>query len=234
MIFEQNKRLISFLVLLFSLIGALLLVAATPLTTKLGQAETEPPRIVIHQNLSSPGYISAIDNIADDPSGNSSQMSTRHYAVVDSQSACDENTFNNNQGTAYEKGDYIEITGEDGEIYCFRINVQTGGDTYNIYKPSSPIGSVKIDITRNSSQIEEESDFISAQVSGLKNPDIKYVFMVEELASACNYDSLTEAHKQPQSKTLLYNITGRLVDYKEGQENNSRTATLRYDCLLRS
>ena len=217
MIFQQKDRLISLLVLLS---GISLLSISAFFSAQLVQAESEPPLIIVHQNLDSPSYISAFDNIPDNTNSGSSQTVSRRYAVIDSQDTCSHDAFDDNQSMDYEKGSYIETAADTGKIYCFKIGVTAGGDTYDIYKASQPIGSINISFTQENRGTEAEPGlgFISAQLSGLEDPDIKYMFIDATLPLACNHDRLTEAHRQPQSETLLYNVTGRLVDYEADQK----------------
>ncbi len=217
MIFQQKDRLISLIVLLS---GISLLSASAFFSAQLVQAESESPLIIVHQNLGSPSYISAFDNIPNNTNSGSSQTVSRRYTVIDSQDACSHDTFDDSRSTAYEMGSYIETTANFRKIYCFKVGVKSGGGTYDIYKASKPIGSININFTRENQETEKERDlgFISAQLLGLEDPDIKYIFIDAEPPLACNHDRLTEAHTQPQSETLLYNVTGRLIEYEADQK----------------
>lgn len=204
MILNQNKKLILLLAVCLNL--SLL----TLIWPEIARAESEPPKIIIHQNLGQLSSIIAYDN---EP-----ETSERDYLVIDAQTSCDSNIFVERQATIYNEGDEIDTTTNTGKIYCFRVTSQSGDNIYSIYQASSPIGLVKINVTETLKNDDQDLGYISAQVEALEPESFHYILINTEDDSACNLYRLTEAHRQPQSDILLYNTTGKLATYEADQK----------------
>lgn len=177
------------------------------------RSESEPLHIRLYQNIDEEGFIVTSDNVY--PHSEDGTVE-RSYVVIDPGVECDQAAFDGSQQT-YQLGDRIPTSGNQGKVYCFRAVIPSGGSDFAIYKASSAIGSKRIALSYSvldkASVSERAVGLVTVQHDGFDQTGFVYMFAELDDGQACDHRAVEQAHYQPGQPTLLYNVTGRLVDY---------------------